>query len=118
MSKLVEEQLAKVQIADLTNYNVESNTYFIPRKIGIKLEEDKTYIIKLKPNLFTNEILKINWNNNSVPPHEYLTIEVQKIMGKMVKITSVAYDINTKQPILKFWTGWLGFENFDVIQVL
>jgi hypothetical protein len=46
-TKIIDQQLKKVQNADLSNYNSDTNTYFIKRKVGIKLEEDKGYIINL-----------------------------------------------------------------------
>ena len=60
MNKIIEEQLKKVERADLSNFDKEKNTYFIPKRQDIKIEEDCCYLIQLLPTLFTNDTVKTN----------------------------------------------------------
>ena len=116
VNELIEKELKKVEKADLTNFNSETNTYFIPKRKDIKIEEDCCYLVHLKDTLFKNETLKVNWNNNSLPTYKYLKIDVSKIMAKMIKVVGVGYDAETNQDVSYFWSGWLTLEDIDVIQ--
>lgn len=118
VSKLIEQQLKKVQVADLNNYNADINTYFIKRKVGIKIEEDMGYIIHLKDSAFTNNAIINNWNNGSFPKVRDLKIDVNKKMNNMIKVVSVGYDIETKQDLDRYWSGWLCIDNIDIIEKL
>ena len=60
MNKTIREQLGKVTEADLSHYDEKTNSYFIPQKKSIKVEENNSYLIKLKPQAFHNETVKIN----------------------------------------------------------
>lgn len=115
-NKIIEEQLKKVEYADLSNFNEETNTYFIPKRTDIKLEEDNCYLIKLKPTLFTNETLKTNWNKGSVPKYEYLKVDVSKKMVNMIKVVATAFDYDLNQDLSYFWSGWLTIADIEVLQ--
>lgn len=117
-NKIIEEQLKKVEYADLSNYDEATNTYIIPKRVDIKLEEDKCYLIRLKPTLFTNETLKINWNQGKVPTQEYLKVDISKKMPKMIKVVGVGYDYDGNQDLSYFWSGWLTLADIDVLQKL
>lgn len=118
VSKLVEEQLRKVQYADLSKYCKEANTFVIKKREDIKIEEDKGYLIKLNPSAFNNQAVIVNWNGGSMPKHNYLKIDVSKCMGKMIKIVGVGYDYENKQDLGDFWSGWLSTADLDVISRL
>lgn len=118
LNKIIEQQLNKVQNADLSNYNPETNTYFIKKRIDIKLEEDKGYIIYLKDSAFTNTTIINNWNNGSFPKTRYLKIDIIKKMNNMIKINSIEYNLITKQNLDKHWSGWLCVDNLDIIEKL
>ena len=92
MNKLIEAELKKVEVADLSNFDPKTNTYFIPQRKEIKIEEDNCYLIHIKKTLFFNDVLKVNWNNNSLPQYEYLKIDVSKKMAKMIRVVAVGYD--------------------------
>jgi len=118
VSKVIEQQLKKVQNANLSNYNPETNTYFIKRRVDIKIEEDSGYIIHLKDSAFTNSAIITNWNNGSFPKTCYLKIDVNKKMNNMIKIVGVGYDIISKQDLAIYWSGWLCLDNIDIIEKL
>lgn len=60
MNEIIEKQLKAVERADLTKFDAETNTYFIPKRQDIKLEEDHCYLINLKDSFFKNETVKVN----------------------------------------------------------
>src|SRR5574344_813654 len=102
ISKLIQEQLSKVEWADLSNFDSTTLTYHIAKRKTIKLEEDKCYLIHLKPTCFTNETVKINWNKGFMPTYEYLKVDISKIMGKMIKVNGVGIDFNTQTDLNYF----------------
>lgn len=118
MNKLIKKQLDAVQIADLSHFNPEDNSYFIPQKKGIKLEVDHAYLIYLKDSFFYNDIVKKNWNNDKLPADRYLKIEIAQIMAKMIKVMSIGYDFLNKKDTNKFWSGWIDLHDIDILATL
>ena len=118
MSKIIEEQLKKVEVADLSHFDTTTNSYFIPKKNDIRIEENNTYIFQLKPSAFTNNIVNVNWNNSSTPKNVYYKADVIKKMSGMIKIIGIGYDINTGQDTNSFWSGWLSLADIVALQKL
>ena len=116
MNKIIEQQLKKLEYADISNFDAATNTYIIPKKVDIKIEEDKCYLIQLLPTLFKNEVLKTNWNAGSMPVYNYMKVDVSKIIGKMIKVVGTGYDIETQTDISSFWSGWLSTQDIKVIK--
>lgn len=118
-SEIITKQLKKVKNADLSNYDAKTNSYFIKKRVDIKLEEEGCYLIKVKPSLFNNEVLRTNWNQGIMPQGIYLQVEITKIMPKMIKTTGVcAKDLDSlkKSENLIFWSGWLSVQDIEVLQ--
>ena len=61
MNKLVAEQLKKVQFANLDNYDESTKEYTIPKLTELRLEKNKSYLIRLKDECFDKK-LYININ--------------------------------------------------------
>lgn len=121
MNKIILEQLKKVMVADLSNAKNNPYNFIIPKYEKDRFEENKCYLIQLDKNLIINNpnsIVQINWNNNTYPQYEYLKIDVCKIMGKMIKVNSIAYDNNTNQDIDIMWSGWLPIDFIKIIKIL
>ena len=117
-NKIIKEQLKRVEVADLSNFDINTNTYFIPRKNSIRIEEDHTYIFQLKDSAFTNNVVNVNWNNSSAPKNVYYKADVIKKMSGMIKIIGIGYDITTGQDINSFWSGWLSLNDIITLQKL
>lgn len=120
MREIIKKQLDNVKYADLSNYDEESNTYFIPKLQKIVLKENKCYIIKINPKLLDrgyNAVLESNWNNNKLPDNIYYKIEVNKMIGKMVKCTGYSYDIENKKD-LTFWVGYFPINDIEIVEEL
>ena len=116
VNDLIEKELKRVEKADLTHFNPETNTYFIPKRKDIKIEEDNCYLIRLKDTIFNNETLKVNWNGGSLPTYKYLKVDVSKIMAKMIKVVGVGFDNETQTDVSYFWSGWLTLDEIEVIK--
>ena len=116
MNKLIEDQLKKVTCADLSNFNKETNTYLIPKKRDIKIEQDKCYLIRLTDKFFNNETVCINWNSGKLPKFKACKVDVLKIMGKMIKVNCIGYDEETDEDLSYFWTGWIYLPDVEVIK--
>ena len=118
MIDIIKQQLERVQYADLSNFNSETNTYIIKKRVDIKLEVDKCYLIRIKPSAYNNSVIVTNWNNGNMPSHEYLKVDISKVMSKMVKVVGVAHDYQNHQDLASFWSGWLSTDDIDVIEKL
>lgn len=115
MNKIVKEQLNKCREADLSNFDKESNTYYIKKKTSIRLLENHCYLVKLNQSIFDNSLLASNWNNNQLPPNEYLKIDISQIMGNMIKVNSIGFDFDNNIDLNKSWQGWLPSNEIEVI---
>lgn len=115
---IIEKQLSKVINADLSNFDPETRTYFIPKRVDKKIEEDKCYLIKLKPQAFNNRYVIDNWNNGSMPTTNFLKIDVSKKMSKMIKVVGVAFDYEHNRDLASFWSGWLSTDDIEVIDYI
>ena len=105
----IKKQLEACTFADLTNFDQNTNTYYIPKYNKPIYELNKCYLIKI-PNCLiadTTSVLATNWNKNTAPQAEYIKAFVSKILGKMIYVDCVAYDFETKQDTNLYWSGWL-----------
>ena len=57
-----------------------------------------------------------NWNGGSFPKTRYLKIDINKKMNNMIKVVSVGYDLETRQDLDKYWSGWLCVDNLVIIE--
>jgi hypothetical protein len=119
MNKLIRNELNKVTTADLSNYNKDKGEFLIPRIKQFRLEENSYYIIKLDNSLLDENktsTLSANWNQGTLPPSKYLKIDVSKIMGKMVRVNSIAYDYDNNKDLNIPWSGWLPITQIEILE--
>ena len=124
MNPLIKDQLSKIQRLNVPSYD-DSTTQLTLTKNDIKvvesLQEDHCYLISVDdyilnpPEGFT---LHTNWNNNTYPKHKIMKIDVTKIMGKMVKVNSMGYDMKNQTDTTDMWTGWLPQKSIKIIERL
>ena len=119
-TKLVLEQLKKVNYADLSNFDKETNTYMIPRYSKPKYDVGKMYVVKIPLDILnmTNSALATNWNNCTCPKSEYLKIYVSKMVGKMIYVDSLGFDFEGNKDLTNMWSGYLPTEEITQIQAL
>ena len=124
MNPLIKAQLEKVRVATLPEYDEGTTVLHIPKRTAsdpLILEQDKCYIIKVEdyilnpPDGFT---LHTNWNNNVAPKHKYMKVDVCRVIGKMIKVNSIGYDIDAGTDIPSMWEGWLPEKSITVISRL
>ena len=120
MRELIRNQLLKCTYANLNNYNAETNTFYIPKYSKPQYVINKMYLIQLPGYLVNNSVSVIatNWNNGTAPRYSYLKVYVSKILGKMIYVDSIGYDINTRQDLNTMWSGWLPTEEIIQLAVL
>lgn len=121
MNKIIKEQLNKIQVANMDNYNENIYSFIIPKYNADRFEEDKCYLIELSDSLIKNDkdsLLQCNWNRGTYPVNKYLKIDVSQIMGKMIKVNSIGFNYETQQDTDDLWEGWLPKKGLKIIQVL
>lgn len=118
MNKIIQDQLNKVQNADLSNYDAENNSYLIKKRLDIKVVEDCCYLIHIKPSAFANIGVITNWNGGNKPLFTYMKVDISKRMGKMVKVTGLKHDNITGEDSSDFWSGWLCLDDLEVLKQL
>lgn len=130
MDKIIEQQLKAVKLAQIPDFDLDTNTLIIPKYVhsGASNISDtesvhigRMYIVELadyilnEPNGFT---LHANWNNNIKPTNKYMKILVLQDLGKMVKIKGIGYDINLKKDLEAEWIGWCPKKSLKIIKEL
>jgi hypothetical protein len=124
MNPLIKTQLNKIRTVKIPPYEDNTTSITIPMRTPndpIILEEDKCYLIQVEdyilnpPDGFT---LHTNWNHNKIPKCKYMKIDVNKIMGKMIKVNSIGYDMDSKVNINEMWEGWLPEKSIIVLERL
>ena len=124
MNPLVKSQLEKIRGVVIPDYDDSTLQIHIPIKsevATITLEQDKCYVVSVEDYILNPPDgfkLHTNWNNNKIPKHKFMKIDVCKIMGKMVKVNSIGYDIVNKTNINDMWEGWLPESSITIIERL
>jgi hypothetical protein len=78
------------------------------------------YLVQLPLELVNNtsSVVASNWNNGTAPKFQYLKVYVSRLLGKMVYVDSIGYDVNTRQDINTLWSGWLPTEEIMQLATL
>lgn len=121
MNKIIEDQLKSCKTASIPEFNDKTLKLVIKKYEEVSIKEGKYYIISLHSTLLNpnaNSMLSSNWNGGSVPNHTHYKCEVTKVLGKMIKITGLAYDFTNKVDLDMMWTGWLPVEQLEILQQL
>lgn len=120
-SKVLEKQLRACEFADLTNYDPETKSYYIKKYSKPLYDLQACYLVKINADTLLNRtsVVAVNWNKGQVPICEYMTIFVLQIIGKMINVDGIGYDINTKEnlPMLR-WSGWLHIDEITQLEKL
>ena len=124
MNPLIKDQLSKIQRAEVPPFDEDTTQITLIKgsvKVTNDLQEDHCYLISVEdyilkpPEGFT---LHTNWNNNIAPKHKVMKIDVAKIMGKMVRVNSVGYDMKNQVDSTDVWSGWLPRKSITIIETL
>ena len=118
MNKLIKQQLEACKVASITTFDDNTTHLTIPQFKQVKVDVDECYIIKLDKSLLNpnvNDTFHINWNRGIVPTHEYLLIEISKVVSKTIYVNAVDYDIGNKKSGTNSWSGWLPVEKIEIL---
>ena len=121
LNKLVEEQLNKVQYADLSAYVGPDHSFIIPRNVTIKLAPDHSYLIELDSALLTpggNRVLETNWNGGRLPKYTYYKIDVVALLGGMVKCMGIGTTAAGNEDFPEIWSGYFPIKQIKILQEL
>ena len=120
MNKIIQQQLEKTQIANLTNFNSETNSYIIPKYSQPRYEVGKCYIVKLSPDIInnTNSVLATNWNAGIAPVAAYYKIYVNTAAGKMIKVDGLEYNFEQQIDGTSMFSGWLNIDDLTQLKAI
>lgn len=116
MNNTIKNELSKVKEADLSSYNEITHTYFIKKKISLKIEELKYYLVEVKDSVRSNTSLSSNWNNGKIPTERFYHVQVVQKMYNMIKVTGVSYDVDAQVTTGHFFDGWLPLKEINIIE--
>lgn len=114
--QLIQEQLNKVVYADLSKYDEETHTYYIPKINQIKLQINHSYIIRVKDSLYENGLLKSNYNQGRTPPYKSYLIDIVSILGRVIKVNGVEYDLEKNRTLNNLWSGYLSIKDIEILK--
>ena len=116
-SKILETQLKKCSYADLSHFDNTTGVFNIPKYSKPKFDIGKMYIIQVANELVDNNssVIATNWNSGTSPKSQFLKIYVSKMVGKMIYVDSLVFNIDTKSDTNITWSGWLPTEQITQI---
>lgn len=121
MNKIIKEQLKKCKVANIPHFDDSTTTLIINKYEEVIVKEGEYYIIQLQnaiTNPTGNSVLASNWNGGSVPRHSCYKCEITKVLGKMIKINGLAYDLEKGTDLDEMWTGWLPLGGITLVKKL
>ena len=120
LDKIVEEQLAKLEVARVSLYDEGTHRYLFKKVGPSKLEVGKSYLIHLDKNLTNKDMsgtLASNWNHGLVPLHQTMEASVKDRMGTMYLVHGVyVNDDNSPMQGEPLWEGWLPIEKICILE--
>lgn len=122
MNKIIFEQLNKCKVAKLPPFDENTTHLFIDRigaKDGKPIKTNHFYVIEIDDYLLSKEhsaVLHQNWNKNIFPASKCYKCECVKIMGDMVKIEGVGYDLKNNHSDGTSWSGWLPLKGIRIVE--
>lgn len=120
MTSIRDQQLKKIVVADLSNFDSSTNTYFIPRYKRPRFEEGKSYLVQVANELINNadSVYIVNYNAGRVIKNRFYKIAISKVNGGMLHLDGLAFDPDTNQDLGEFWSGWLPASSLKQLETL
>ena len=115
--RIVEIYFKKCSYADLSHFDSTTGVFNIPKYSKPKFDIGKMYIIQVANELVDNNssVIATNWNSGTSPKSQFLKIYVSKMVGKMIYVDSLVFNIETKSDTNITWSGWLPTEQITQI---
>lgn len=113
MNNIIKKQLENIKVANLPDW--DNNTTHLIIKKGQRLDSEAIqinhyYLVELadyvinEPEGFS---LSSNWNNGITPKDKTMKCCVTSLMGNMVKIDGVGFDIANQKDLNSTFSGWI-----------
>ena len=122
MNELIKKQLKMCRVATIPQFsdcdtvvsiekvsNKRVNEYQVGNYYIIEIED---YILNPSPSFNLAE----NWNKGSVPKHKHYKCMVSQMVGKMIKIIGLGYDLEKEKDLSDTWEGWLPVQGFTIVR--
>ena len=119
MNKIIYRELKKCKNIDTSSISQDDTVLYFKRRVDTPIFEGSCYILELDKtllNINNNPALAYNWNNGTVPTDTGYKCEILKLMGNMVKINGLSYDLENNIDTNRMWSGWLPKESIKVIK--
>lgn len=119
MNKIIIEQLKKCTVARIPPFDENTTHMEIPQvtaKGDTSCIPGHYYIIELDDYLLKSCTIHINWNKNIIPLSKHYKCECIQIMGSMVKINGIAFNIELETDLDSTWEGWLPLNNIKILK--
>lgn len=117
MRESIKKQLSRLRYADISGLDKATGICNIPKYSKAIFEAGKCYLVQLPKHLVGNpdSLEAKNWNNGTAPRAEVLKVYVNKLLGGMMQVDSIAYDIENGRDTAIMWSGWLPIEDLHQI---
>lgn len=112
MNKDLLNELQKCKVATIPNIE-EENEIIINKYNNIDLIKGFYYNIKIEDYIINEPAdftLSSNWNRGTKPPENILSIKVEDIQGKMIKVDAIGKESK------KIWQGWLPKKAIKILE--
>lgn len=112
MNKFLLEELEKLNLKWAPEIH-------IPKRSGIKLQENRGYVVKLSDRMINaskDDPLVVNWNGGLIPSTKYYKVNIEKIMGDRVRVTGIGYGFDTNTNLSNTFFGWIPIAEMEVIK--
>lgn len=111
MDKIIKEQLSKVVVAKLPDYDDSTTHMIIPKHKEITYEEGKYYILTLDDYICSqNSSVFINWNNRIAPPKDIIGM-VERKTSNMILFGGCAFNTITQKRTEQQYRVWIPIAN-------
>lgn len=118
INKLIQEQLEKCCVTDISHLDYNTYTLIIPQIKKIKLEVNGNYIVKIDKSAMAPSMFNSNWNRGLPPTSEYMQIDVSQIVSQAIKFNGIEYNPETNSVGTKVWSGWVMTQCMEVLSKL
>lgn len=113
MNPIIKQQLENCRVANVPILSEDMTVIQIPKGSENEVspyQVNKCYLMALEDYIINpppDFTLADNWNKGSIPKYKYYLAEISKVVGKMIYISGVGYNMETATSTLDMWEGWI-----------
>ena len=108
------------RVAEIPNFEDSATHIYIKKKIHLSTNDmlpNRVYVIKIKDSVIKNDTLAANWNGGNHPKYSCYKVEKVGIVGNMVKLNGIAYDVDSDVNIYsEAFYGYLPKDGFEILE--